>query len=120
MLFFADDGETLEPIAADEREWALFLIFGLARDQAEHITPDEDWSELVEWWDSHIDWLRPRFDSPDEWLSSGGDCYRAGYNDGGGRPQQIFVAHWQRFKATHAGDTLADIDRLLRTMLHGA
>jgi hypothetical protein len=110
MITFADDGRTLNPIAPHERAWALFLIFGLAELGLD--------SEDVKSWDQHIDWVASRFNSPDAWLGPAGDRFRETW--GMHNPSLEFVQWWRRFKAAHAADTPADIDKLISTFLFDA
>jgi hypothetical protein len=104
VITFAEDGKTINPIEAHEREWVLFFIFGLAELDAD-----------VEGWHRHIDWVRARFKSPDAWLGPDGDRYRQ--SSDWDSPGSELVKRWCRFEAAHAADTLADIDKLLRTFL---
>jgi len=72
MSTFVANFRTSTPIEPDEREWALFFIFGLVdRYQAEG-----DWAAFVEWWDDNVDWFSRLFASPDAWLSPEGDSLR--------------------------------------------
>jgi len=108
MITFADDGKTINPIEPHEREWALFLIFVLS--QFDGDDPED--------WDSHIDWVRARFETPDAWLGSEGAHYRKGldWRD----PGREFVRRWQRFKAAHVFESPDEINRLLGIMLFDA
>jgi hypothetical protein len=121
MITYADDGNTLNPIEPHQREWALFFIFGLA-----------DLDADVEGWEHQVDWVRARFNSVDAWLGSMGDRHRQDYDWDNPSPEFVarwrrfkaahasFVARWRRFKAAHASDTLADINKSLRTFLFDA
>jgi len=106
VITFAADGKTLNPIAPDEREWALFFIFGIA-----------DGEQDPENWDTHVDWLSARFADPDDWLGPEGDTFRVfAWHD----PSDEFVRRWRRFQAAHASDSLDEIDRLLAVLLFDA
>ena len=107
MITYADDGKTRNPIEPHQREWALFFIFGLAELDAD-----------VEGWEHQVDWVRARFNSVDAWLGSKGGRHRQDYD--WDNPSPEFVARWRRFKAAHASDTLADINKSLRTFLFDA
>jgi hypothetical protein len=114
MIPYAEDGRTLIPIAPDDRDWVLYVIFGLVGFET---NPEEaeDRAEFIERWDHHVDWLAARFASPDAMLSSEG----VDFCEIWGRtiPSPVLAAKWRHFKTAHAADTLADIDTLLATLL---
>ena len=114
MIPYAEDGRTLIPIAPDDRDWVLYVIFGLVGSEAE----PEDRAEFIERWDHHVDWLAARFASPDAMLGSEGVdfCEIWGLTI----PSPALAEKWRHFKTTHAADTLADIDTLLATLLSNA
>jgi hypothetical protein len=101
MISFAADGKTLEPIAPWQRPWALLFIFDLTDYDADGDADPDDQGDYIEWLDQHLDWCARHYDSPDECL----------------KPSSAFWRRWQRFKAAHAGDSLAEIDRLLGLFL---
>jgi hypothetical protein len=118
MISYAEDCQTINPIEPEQREWALFFIFGLVEHE-EDFEDADDRGSFLEWWDQHLDWIMARAESPDAWLGAEGDDYRANY-DGWNNPGREFVQRWHRFQAAHAADTLAEIDRLLGTLLFDA
>jgi len=111
MSTFAANFRALIPIEPDEREWALFFIFGLV----DRYRAEGDWAAFVEWWDENVDWFSRLFASPEARLGPEGDSLREAL--GGKNPSTEFV-RWRRFAAAHASDSLDEIDRLLGIFLH--
>jgi hypothetical protein len=71
MIPYGEDGHTLIPIAPGERDWVLYVIFGLVGFEANPEEPN-DRAEFIERWDHHVDWLAARFASPDAMLDTEG------------------------------------------------
>ena len=71
MIPYAEDGRTLIPIAPDDRDWVLYVIFGLVGSEED----PEDRAEFIEQWDHHVDWLAARFASRTKCLVPRGSTF---------------------------------------------
>jgi hypothetical protein len=106
MINLEADGITFCPITENDRDWALFYIFGLTFLHAEPIG-----------FERHLDWIRGRpFDSPDEWLGLEGDRFRGRYK--WKNPSPEFKLRWNEFKKYYERTPLKNIDEMLALIVN--
>jgi hypothetical protein len=100
MISYETDGSPT-PLIEDDREWALFLLFGVAELDADLIG-----------FEQHVDWIRGRpFDSPDEWLGEEGNRFRARYR--WENPGSEFIRRWHDCKRVNKDISLCELrDRI--------